>query len=123
MSENKQMKRDMPSLNSSMNMLDIEMELNRFSGDPTYQPLITMAKYLRTGQEEGMRQATDSWRIFAREKKCIDGRLLVKHQHSITTQHFMKAIEEYETGSILLQAYKKKSVDTETDCDYLKPAF
>jgi hypothetical protein len=43
------------------------MELNRFSGDPTYQPLITMAKYLRTAQEEGMRQATDSWRIFARE--------------------------------------------------------
>jgi hypothetical protein len=102
MSENKQMKKDMPSLNSSMNMLDIEMELNRFSGDPTYQPLITMAKYLRTGQEEGMRQATDSWRIFAREKKCIDGRLLVKYQHSITTQHFMKAIEEYETGSNLL---------------------
>jgi tetratricopeptide (TPR) repeat protein len=123
MSENKQMKKDMPSLNSSMNMLDIEMEMNRFSGDPTYQPLITMAKYLRTGQEEGMRQATDSWRIFAREKKCIDGRLLVKYQHSITTQHFMKAIEEYETGSNLLQNYKKKSVDTEGDCDYLKPAF
>jgi tetratricopeptide (TPR) repeat protein len=123
MSENKQMKKDMPSLNSSMNMLDIEMELNRFSGDPTYQPLITMAKYLRTGQEEGMRQSTDSWRIFACEKKCIDGRLLVKYQHSITTQHFMKAIEEYETGSNLLQNYKKKSVDTEGDCDYLKPAF
>jgi hypothetical protein len=91
--------------------------------DPTYQPLITIAKYLRTGQEEGMRQATDSWRIFAREKKCIDGRLLVKYQHSITTQHFMKAIEEYKTGSNLLQNYKKKSVDTEGDCDYLKPAF
>jgi hypothetical protein len=35
----------------------------------------------------------------------------------------MKAIEEYETGSNLLQNYKKKSVDTEGDCDYLKPAF
>lgn len=35
----------------------------------------------------------------------------------------MKAIEEYETGSNLLQNYKKKSVDTESDCDYLKPAF
>jgi hypothetical protein len=70
-----------------------------------------------------MRQAKDSWRIFAPENKFLVIRLLEKYQHSITAKHFIKAIEEYETGSILLQAYKKKSVDTETDCDYLKPAF
>jgi hypothetical protein len=69
-----------------------------------------MAEYLRTGQEEGMRQATDSWRIFAREKKCIDVGLLVKYHHSITTQNVIKAIEEYETGSSLLQNYKKNSM-------------
>ena len=54
------MKKDMPSLESSMNMRDIEMELNRFSGDPTYQPFITMMNHLRTAQEETMRQAKDS---------------------------------------------------------------
>jgi hypothetical protein len=48
MSENKQMKKDMPSLNSSMNMLDVEMELNRFSGNPKYQPFITMVKHAQT---------------------------------------------------------------------------
>ena len=35
----------------------------------------------------------------------------------------MKAVEEYSTGSNLLQNYKKKSVDTESDCHYPKPAF
>lgn len=60
MSENKHMKKDMPSLKSSMNMLDIEMELNRFAGDSTYQPFLTMVKHLRTMQEEGKRQAKDS---------------------------------------------------------------
>lgn len=123
MSENKQMKKDVPSFNSSMNMLDIAMELDRFSGNPTYQPLITMAKYQRTVKEETMKQAKDSWRIFAPEKKLLDLRLLVQYQHSITAQNFMKAIKEYSTASDLLQAYKKKSVDTESDCDYLKSAF
>ena len=98
MSENRQMKKDMPSLESSMDMLDIEMELSRFAGDPTYQPLITMVKHLRTMQEEDMRQAKDSCRVFAPEKKFLDRRLLVKYKHSITGQSFMKAIEEYKTG-------------------------
>jgi hypothetical protein len=106
-----------------MNMRDIEMELNRFSGDPTYQPFITMVNHLRTTQEETMRQAKDSWRIFAPENKFLDCRLLVQYQHYITAHNFIKAIEEYETGSNLLQNYKKKSVDTEGDCDYLQPAF
>ena len=98
MSENRQMKKDMPSLESSMNMRDIEMELNRFSGDPTYQSFITMMNHLRTAQEETMRQAKDSWRIFAPENKFLDIRLLEKYQHSITAKHFMKAIAEYSTG-------------------------
>ena len=123
MSENRQMKKDMPSLESSMDILNTEMELNRFSGDRTYQPLLTMEKYLRTMQEECMRQANDSCWVFAPEKIFLDGRLLVKYQHSITAQNFMKAIEKYETGSNLLRNYKKKSVDTESDCDYIKPAF
>jgi len=123
MSENKHMEKDMPSLKSSMNMRDIETELNIFSGDPTYQPFITMVKHLRTEQAETMRQAKDSWRVLEPENKCFDTRLLVKYQHSITAQNFMKAIEEYSTASDLLQNYKKKSVDTESDCDYLKPAF
>ena len=94
MSENKQMKKDMPSLNSSMNMLDVEMELNRFSGNPKYQPFITMVKHAQTEQEETMRQAKDSWRIFAPENKFLDIRLLEKYQHSITAKQFMKAIAE-----------------------------
>jgi hypothetical protein len=43
-----------------MNMRDIEMELNRFSGDTTYQPFIMMVSHLRTAEEETMRQANDS---------------------------------------------------------------
>jgi len=105
------------------NMRDIEMELNRFSGDSTYQPCITMVNHLRTLQEETMTQAKDSWRIFSPENKFLDSRLLVQYQHSITAQHFIKAIEEYSTGSNLLQNYKKKIVDTESDCHYLNPAF
>ena len=123
MSENKHMKKDMPSLKSSMNMRDIETELNRFSGDPTYQPLITMVKHLRTEEAETMRHAKDSWRALEPENKCFDTKLLVKYQHYKTAQHFMNAIKEYATGSDILQNYKKKSVDTESDCDYLKPAF
>jgi hypothetical protein len=57
------------------------------------------------------------------ENKFLDCRLLVQYQHYITAHNFIKAIEEYETGSNLLQNYKKKSVDTEGDCDYLQPAF
>ena len=123
MSENKHMEKDMPSLKSSMNMRDIEMEMNRCSGDPTYQPFITMVNHLRAEQEETMRQARDSWRVLKPKNKFLDSRLLVQYQHSITAQNFMKAIAEYSTGSNLLQNYKKKSVDTESDCDYLKSAF
>lgn len=89
--------------------------------DPNYERCM---EYAVDMTKELVLDNNDAYRAFLNCGTAImTPAMFSAYPHSPTAQRYLKAFKFFMNGWIILQNYRKNVVETEVDCDYLKPAF
>lgn len=106
----------------NMTVAERESYLEQMKDDPTMKAVIEDLEHSRNAL---IQQASDPLSTYQRENTTPLTRemFLPYIATSPTAQKSMQAFENFHIGFFTLLTFGKQSIETDEDCDYLKPAF